>query len=104
MKKLLLFSLLSINAFFLFAQGIKKEEVLLLQNKEDSLKGYAVKLIQGITATDRFMADSIFTKMFVRALVSKNSFYYPFDSLVTISKLYAPDSSFKIFTWQLVIN
>ena len=28
------------------------------------------------------------------------SFYYPFDSLQTISRLYAPDSSFRIFTWQ----
>jgi hypothetical protein len=30
-----------------------------------------------------------------------NSFYFPFDSLQTISKLYAPDSSFRIFTWQI---
>src|SRR5690606_40572592 len=27
-----------------------------------------------------------------------------FDSLITISKLSPKDSSFKIFTWQLVIN
>jgi hypothetical protein len=31
----------------------------------------------------------------------RNSFDYPFDSLRTISRLYAPDSSFRIFTWQL---
>jgi hypothetical protein len=30
-----------------------------------------------------------------------NSFYFPFDSLQTISKLYSPDSVFRIFTWQL---
>jgi hypothetical protein len=38
----------------------------------------------------------------VRALRITNSFDYPFDSLITISKLMAPDSSFRIFTWQLM--
>jgi hypothetical protein len=44
------------------------------------------------------------TRMLVRALKVPNSFYYAFDSLETISKLYAPDSTFKIFTWQMVVN
>ena len=104
MKKLFLLSLGCFFTIFLFAQRIKKGELGLLQNKEDSLKIYANKLIQGITAESRFNADSMFTKMFVRALVTKNSYYYPFDSLETISKLYSPDSSFRIFTWQMVIN
>ncbi len=104
MKKLLLFFVFGISTHFIFAQRIKNEDQRLLQKKEDSLKKYSLRLIQGITATDRFNADSIFTKMFVRALITKNSFYYPFDSLETISKIYAPDSSFKIFTWQMVIN
>ena len=39
--------------------------------------------------------------MLVRSLKIPNSFYFPFDSLQTISKLYAPDSSFRIFTWQI---
>jgi len=104
MKKLLLFSLFNIMSLLIFAQRISQAEVKLLQQKEDSAKMYSLKLIQGNTATDRFNADSIFTKMFVRALLTKNSFYYPFDSLETISKLVPPDSSFRIFTWQLIIN
>jgi hypothetical protein len=91
-------------AFFAFAQRIPKNDLQFLQKKEDSAKIYSLKLIQGITSADRFNADSLFTKMFVRALITKNSFYYPFDSLETISKLYAPDSSFRIFTWQMIIN
>ncbi|HNF03395.1 MAG TPA: hypothetical protein PLH62_13460, partial [Ferruginibacter sp.] len=75
-----------------------------MQQKEDSLKPIAVKIIQGISSDDRFTSDSLFTRMLVRALKTPNSFYYPFDSLETISRLYAPDSSFRIFTWQLVIN
>jgi hypothetical protein len=42
--------------------------------------------------------------MLVRALKTKNSYHYPFDSLRTVSILYSPDSVFRIFTWQLVIN
>lgn len=104
MKYFLLFCFFSISTLFVFPQRFKKAELATFQMKEDSLKQYSLNLIQGKTATERFNADSLFTKMFVRALVTKNSFYYPFDSLETISKLYAPDSSFKIFTWQLVIN
>jgi hypothetical protein len=65
---------------------------------------YVSKLTQGVSAGDRFTADSLFTKMFVRALLTRNSFYYRFDSLESISRLYSPDSSFRIFTWQVVIN
>ena len=50
---------------------------------------------------DRMYSDSIFTRTFVRALQVKNSFYYPFDSVFGISRIYAPDSTFRIFTWNL---
>lgn len=86
-----------------FAQGISKPDMKLLIQKEDSLKKYAAQIIQGINADNRLSADSIFTRVLVRSLKTKNSFYYPFDSLETISRLYAPDSAFRIFTWQLVI-
>ena len=86
------------------AQRISSTDSKFLLAKEDSLKTVALKIVQGRNASDRFFADSAFTRIFVRALRTKNSFYYPFDSIVNISKLYAPDSSFKIFTWQLMIN
>ncbi|CAN5854611.1 hypothetical protein BH11BAC4_BH11BAC4_23010 [soil metagenome] len=93
-----------IASSFSFAQHISKADEKILAKKEDSLKLHAYRIIQGINPVDRFKADSNFTRIFVRALLTKNSFYYGFDSLETISKLYAPDSSFRIFTWQMVIN
>ena len=75
----------------------KKEFV----KREDSLKEFANNIVWGRDAEDRFRADSQFIKMLVRTLVVKNSFYYPFDSLQTISRLYSPDTTFRIFTWQL---
>lgn len=86
------------------AQNISKADLKILQQKEDSVRGFSVKIIQGINAADRLEADSMFTRVLVRALVTKNSFQYPFSSLQTVSVLYAPDSAFRIFTWQLVIN
>jgi hypothetical protein len=102
MKKNIGFLLILFACHLTYAQS--RADMKVLQQKEDSLKAYAVKIIQGINADNRFNADSIFTRVLVRALKTKNSFYYPFDSLQTISVLYAPDSAFRIFTWQLVIN
>lgn len=76
----------------------------LLKLKEDSLTKNSRLIITGKDAATRFNADSIFTRSFVKALLVKNSFEFPFDSLQSIAKVYPADSSFRIFTWQLVIN
>ncbi|HUQ67267.1 MAG TPA: hypothetical protein VM101_13985 [Flavitalea sp.] len=83
------------------AQKISKGDLRELKKKEDTLKLYSDKMINAYEATDRFRADSNFVRSFVRSLKVKNSFYYSFDSLRTVSHMYAPDSSFRIFTWQL---
>ena len=70
------------------------------RKREDSLKVYADSIVNAEQASDRFRADSQFVRSLVRALKLEHSFYYPFDSLFTISRLYAPDSSFRIITWQ----
>lgn len=94
---LLLFSLLSISAH---AQRISAGDRKDLLRKEDTLKKLSANMVFSEQAADRFRSDSNFTRTFVRALKVKNSFYFPFDSL-NISRLYAPDSTFRIFTWQL---
>lgn len=72
--------------------------------KEDTLADYSYFLNTDTLTEDRMISDSIFTRTLVRALQVKNSFYYPFDSVMGISKLYAPDTSFRIFTWQIVYD
>ena len=104
MRKLLVLPLFIFCIQCSFAQRLSASDRQFLRKKEDSLKAYAEMIIQGKTDRDRFNADSIFTKMFVRALKTRNSFYFPFDSLLTISRLCPPDSSFRIFTWQLIVN
>ncbi len=96
--------MLLLTTSVVFAQRIIPADVKFLFKKEDSLKLTGLKIVQGRSPADRLFADSAFTRIFVRALKTKNSFYYPFDSVVNISKLYAPDSSFRIYTWQMQIN
>lgn len=102
MKKPVCFLLLLFMGNLAIAQS--KADIKILQQKEDSLRALAVQIIQGRNADDRFSADSSFTRMLVRALKTRHSFHYPFESFQTISVLYAPDSVFRIFTWQMVIN
>ncbi len=83
------------------AQAITAADRKKLRLKEDSLADYARYLITDTLLQDRMVSDSIFIKTLIRALQIKNSFYYPFESVLGISKLYAPDSSFRIFTWNL---
>jgi len=84
-----------------FGQNISKADVKALQLKQDTLKKYAEDMINAQEPSDRFIADSLFIRGLVRALKTHNSFYYPFDSLQTVSKLCPQDSSFRIFTWQM---
>ena len=97
---ILLFSFLNT---FVIAQHISRNDLISLNIAQDTLKKPALQILQEEKFQDRLKADSIFTRLFVHALKTRNSFYYSFDSLETISKLYAPDSTFRIFTWQLVV-
>jgi hypothetical protein len=84
-----------------FSQKITSADLKKLRAKEDTLKDYSYYLNTDTLPEERMVSDSVFTKTLVRALQIKNSFYYPFDSVIGISKLYAPDTSFRIFSWVI---
>ncbi len=97
-KPLLICSIIILSVF------IKTNAQSYAQNlvqKEDSLKYHGNIIVNGEYAEQRFRADSHFTRILVRALQIPYSFYHSFDSLITISRLYSPDSTFRIFTWQV---
>ena len=95
---LLLFSMVT------FAQKITPADLKKIRAKEDTLAEYSMYLNTDSLPEDRMISDSIFTKTLVRALQIKNSFYYPFDSVLGVSKLYAPDTSFRIITWNIAYD
>ena len=73
MNKILYLIIFLFSTAFCEAQTITSGDYKKLQTKEDSLKRYALDIVQGESADDRFAADSMFTRMFVRALQTKNS-------------------------------
>lgn len=85
-----------------FAQRYSRADLTQLRLREDSMTALARQIVEGREASDRFRSDSAFTRMLVRALRVPYAFDYPFDSLASISRVYAPDSSFRIFTWQVI--
>jgi hypothetical protein len=98
----MIFFLLCMQADSAYAQAKVSADVQSLKLREDSLRKESDEIISGREASDRFRADSSFTRMLVRALKIPHSFSFPFDSLKSISRLYSPDSSFRIFTWQVI--
>jgi hypothetical protein len=84
-----------------FAQKITPADLSMLHKKEDSLKAIVKNVMVDSFTAGRMRSDSQFVKTLVRSLQVKNSFYYPFDSVQGIGKLYAPDSTFRIITWQI---
>lgn len=104
MKKLFFSVFILAFSANLWAQQIAPEDLKQLKIKEDSLKTLAPSILQAETMEERAYADSLFTRILVRALAVKNSFYYPFDSIQTISKLVPSDKNFKIFSWHLILD
>ncbi len=97
--KLLLIYLLCLTSVAQ-AQILTKPELKVFKQKEDSLNILSWRLSNENAPVLRMIADSAFTRILVRSLKLKNSFLYKFDS-VQIAKAYAPDSSFRILTWEI---
>lgn len=72
------------------------------QKIETELARYNDWFVNADKIDHREYALEKFNDIFLSALSSKNSFNYPFDSLKWISKQVPADSSFRIFSWQLM--
>ena len=98
------------SAILLFSSVLASSQVIssadkkILKVKEDSLQQIARFMILDSLEVGRLLAYKDFVPVLLRALKVKNSFYHPFDSVLGISKLYAPDSSFRIITWYIEID
>jgi hypothetical protein len=88
-------------ASFIPGSKITPANTRILKKKEDTLKVLIKDIFTLDNTGDRMRSDSLFIRTLVRTLQVNNSFYYPFDSIQAVSHLYAPDSSFRIFTWQI---
>lgn len=104
MRKIAATLLFSLALVVSRGQQLATEEFQKLKENETALVKEAEGIIDDEKPEDRIRRDSAFTRLLVKSLKTPYSFQYPFDSLYTISRLYAPDSSFRIITWQLEIT
>jgi hypothetical protein len=98
MLKQLLFLIILLSTFnFSNAQVSIDSSGLLLQKM-------AIQILEDSNSENRYIADSIFTKEFVKTLKTPYSFNFKFDSLKSISQIISPDKKFKIFSWQIKLD
>lgn len=83
----------------IFSQVCKAQDSDYLIKAEDSLKIYSEKIISADLEKDKVINNRFFSKLLYKVLNQEESFSFPFDSLKKISRLTAPDNTFKIFTW-----
>ena len=93
-----LFSFLTITAS---AQRITSTGRATLATVEDTLRELSNNIIHGKEQTVRERTNDEYIPKLVKALKTPYSFYYPFDSIRTMAKVYPADSTFRIFTWPL---
>ncbi|MEZ5013441.1 MAG: hypothetical protein R2794_04055 [Chitinophagales bacterium] len=108
MRRYVLIAVLALLAGRAFSQsGVKEitdENWAKLQAYEDTLQWLGDSTVQAVDWDTREEACVVLVKMLVKALKVENSFYYPFDSLNTVSIVNAPDNTFRLITWQLTMK
>lgn len=76
----------------------------LIRLGEDTLAILAYAVVNDSIEQERFAACRALITCLVRTLKVENSFKYRFERLRSISIIAPPDSSFRMFTWQLFVN
>lgn len=85
-------------------ETLSPEAIEKLHSSEDTLAILAYAVVNDSISEMRFLACKSLIKALVNALKTENSFKYPFSRLKSVSILAPPDSSFRIFTWQLFVD
>ena len=94
--------LFSVLALFGSSQELSTKELKKFAAAEELLKVQVDQFRNdSLSFETRVQAIHEFIPRFVAILKEKDSYYYPFDSLLSVVKVYAQDNSFRIFTWQL---
>lgn len=86
------------------SKKLDKVAIEQLRLHEDTLAVLAYAVVNDSIEERRFAACRTLVQALVRALKVENSYKYPFSRLTTMSIMAPPDSTFRIFTWQMFVN
>jgi hypothetical protein len=89
---------------FMCFTSLKAQELDKIRFWEDSLQQLGIDMYQNPNEPERLQSNFLFVRTLVQALKMPESFHYTFDSLHMISKLYAPDRSFRLISWHIPLN
>jgi hypothetical protein len=86
-----------------FKKSAKKTFDLSIEVAQDSLKKFGYELINNPDVSERRKNSEKFIKTLVPTLKNNEfSYYYLFDSVKSIAKVYSPDNKFRIFNWNVM--
>ncbi|MFW5663479.1 MAG: hypothetical protein ACOCYD_00415 [bacterium] len=71
---------------------------------EDSLKRMMQRIILPEHDFERLAINHDFKTYFEKVLQEEGAFHYPFDSLTVVSRITAPDESFRIISWYVPLQ
>lgn len=101
-KFLILFLFLSLGRI---SAQIPKDTLILdsLKVLELRMSGLASEMVNAGDEETRLTSTYFLIKNLVAAFRLENSFFYPFDSLKSVSIIYESKKQFRIFSWSLVL-
>ena len=102
--RFLLFCLFFSASLSAFAQKEKPTPLTDIEILEDTLAVLSFAMVNDSTPVKRYASCQKFIKTLVQSLKHENSFDYPFERVKAVSIQYAPDSTFRIFSWQLYVD
>ena len=82
----------------------QKDTTFSFQESAQTLTHLAYSVVNDSLLEDRQKAYQSFEALLTRTLEQPNSFEYPFEELQSVSIQMPPDSTFRIFTWQLFVD
>lgn len=104
MSKKIFFSLFLILSSNTVVFGSSLDSIPFVDPIIDSLNNLGKVFLTSKDLNKRQMAEHQFSQYLNQALASENAFDKNFDSLKVAPHLISPDSTFKIFTWQLYVD
>jgi hypothetical protein len=83
---------------------IDTADLRIIKAYEDTIRWLGKTIVENDDWNQREAAVGKMIPMLVKALKVENSYYYPFDSLLTVRIIKPADDAFRIFTWQMTMK
>jgi hypothetical protein len=93
--------LLAGNFFPNYTEELTEKDIAYFKNYEIRLQAIQKKLFSEKNDEIRLQLNEDFNEILDTVLSAEKSFFYPFDSLNEITRLYSPDKFFRIINWNI---